>query len=151
MPEITLLTNAIRAQLKQFRAFAVASDVKDVRVWWRKHEHLFPDIAPVPRALLGIPGSQIECERIFNIAGLIVGIRRTRLSPEALDEIVNIYKNYPDDPTYNLSLLKGAEDELNPAAEWETLVANELNTHDRYESELREAGLLEESAVVIDE
>ncbi|KAK3245023.1 hypothetical protein CYMTET_45389 [Cymbomonas tetramitiformis] len=32
LPEIALLTNAIRAQLKQFRAFAVASDVKDVRV-----------------------------------------------------------------------------------------------------------------------
>ncbi|KAK3249447.1 hypothetical protein CYMTET_41121 [Cymbomonas tetramitiformis] len=31
LPEIALLTNAIRAQLKQFRAFAVASDVKDVR------------------------------------------------------------------------------------------------------------------------
>jgi len=33
-----------------------------------------------------------------------------------LDDIVNIYKNYPDDATHDLSLLKGAEEELNPAA-----------------------------------
>ncbi|KAK3240198.1 hypothetical protein CYMTET_49947 [Cymbomonas tetramitiformis] len=67
------------------------------------------------------PSSQIECERIFSIAGLAVGIRRKRLSPECLDEIVNIYKNYPQDATYDLSLLKGAEEELNPAVEWERL------------------------------
>eukprot|EP00854_Cymbomonas_tetramitiformis_P021494 gene21494-25854_t len=73
----------------------------------------------------------IECERIFSIAGLIVGIRRTRLSPEALDEIVNIYKNYPNNPTYQLPALQGAE--LDPALDWVHLVENEaeaLQTHE---------------------
>jgi hypothetical protein len=47
--------------------------------------------------------SEIENERVFSIAGLIIGLRRQRMSPEVLDLIVNIYKNWPDDPTVGLS------------------------------------------------
>ncbi|KAK3253613.1 hypothetical protein CYMTET_37140 [Cymbomonas tetramitiformis] len=94
IPEEEVVHAAMIAELKKFRSMEVsARDLEKaggVLGWWRTYEHLFPYMASVARAILAIPGSQIECERIFSIAGLIVGIRRTRLSPEALDEIVNM-------------------------------------------------------------
>ncbi|KAK3240915.1 hypothetical protein CYMTET_49280 [Cymbomonas tetramitiformis] len=94
VPEEEVVHAAMIAELKKFRSMEVsARDLEKaggvLAGWWRTCEHLFPYMAPVARAILAIPGSQIECERIFSSAGLIVGIRRTRyhaccLSPEAL-------------------------------------------------------------------
>ncbi len=137
---------AMVAELKKFRGLRISLEdiekVGGVLVWWSLNEKNFPFIAPVARAILGIPCSQIECERIFSIAGLIVGLRRTRLSPEALNEIVNIYKNYPNDPTYKLPALEGAD--LDPAVDWDHLAKNEESAVVEHEVELREAGFLEE-------
>ncbi len=55
---------------------------------------------------------------------------------------VNIYKNYPNDPTYQLPALKGAE--LDPALDWIHLVENEAEALQAHEEELREADLIDD-------
>jgi hypothetical protein len=46
---------------------------------------------------LGIAGFQIEVERVFGIASICTNLRRSRLSIDNLEMLINIYKNWPDD------------------------------------------------------
>jgi hypothetical protein len=49
---------------------------------------------------MGIVGSQIETERIFNMAKVITSLRRCWLGIENLDKLVIIMKNWPNDPKF---------------------------------------------------
>ncbi len=49
---------------------------------------------------MGIVGSQIEIERIFNMVGVITGLRHFRLGIESLDKLVLTIKNSLDDPRF---------------------------------------------------
>ncbi|KAK3255055.1 hypothetical protein CYMTET_35746 [Cymbomonas tetramitiformis] len=86
-------------------------------------------------------GSQIENERIFGIAGLVVGLRRTKLSAESLDMIVHIFKNFPDDPLAGLTQIAGDESEL--VKKWAEYVSNPQEAMETFEKELEEADALE--------
>lgn len=61
--------------------------------WWSDNFDKFPTLSELARLIFSIPGSQIECERIFSAAGLITSGLRNRLGVENLDMLVNIQKN----------------------------------------------------------
>ncbi len=61
--------------------------------WWSRHAALYPSLAEVARIVLGVPGSQIECERVFSLARLVTSQLRNRMSPENLASIVFLNKN----------------------------------------------------------
>lgn len=85
-------------ELSLFRRLVVEPDTVACPLqWWKEHEKRFPTVGFVARQLLGIPGSQIECERIFSIAGILTSLRRCRLGTENLDALVMIQKNWPFD------------------------------------------------------
>ena len=65
--------------------------------WWSRHATLYPSLAEVARIVLGVPGSQIECERIFSLAGLLTLQLRNRMSPENLASLVFLDKNVDAD------------------------------------------------------
>jgi hypothetical protein len=46
---------------------------------------------------LGIPGSQIECEPIFSIVGILTSLCRSRLGTKNLDALIMIQKSWPFD------------------------------------------------------
>eukprot|EP00854_Cymbomonas_tetramitiformis_P006881 gene6881-8215_t len=142
---------SVKAELLRFRQHKVEPDAC-FAPWWEKNEHMYTWLAPVARVLGGIPGSQIENERIFSIAGFVVGLRRTRLSAESLDLIVHIFKNFPDDPMEGLRVHLG--DDLvaeNGKESWKALVAKPHETLEAFEAELEEAGVLEYDAEEFDE
>jgi hypothetical protein len=63
---------------------------------------------------MGIVGSQIKTQRIFNMARVITGLKRCWLGIENLDKLVLIMKNWPDDPRFGCkSGLKSFEEFLN--------------------------------------
>jgi hypothetical protein len=39
--------------------------------WWRENANHFPVVSELARIILCIPDSQIECERVFSLAGLV--------------------------------------------------------------------------------
>lgn len=85
-------------ELSLFRRLVVEPiNVACPLLWWKEHESRFPTVAFVARQFLGIPGSQIECERIFSIAGILTSLRRCRLGTENLNALVMIQKNWPFD------------------------------------------------------
>jgi hypothetical protein len=50
-------------------------------------------MAELARLFLCIPASQVECERIFSVAGQLTGLLRNRMSVEKLAMMVYLYKN----------------------------------------------------------
>jgi hypothetical protein len=62
-----------------------------------RHESQFPNVAFLARQVLGIVESQIETEQNFNIAGIIITLRRSRLGSKNLEHLMMITKNWPND------------------------------------------------------
>ena len=90
------LTLKVTTELKLFRKasdlppFACKQNPLD---WWRAHSTLYPSLANLARIVLAVPGSQIECERVFSLAGLMTSHLRNKMSPERLDVVVLLSKN----------------------------------------------------------
>ena len=66
----------------------------DVLLWWKtKGSKQFANLAVVARAVFSIPASQIECERVFSVAGQFASVLRNRMGVDCLDMLVFLYKN----------------------------------------------------------
>ena len=77
----------------------------DPLLWWATvGRRRFPILARCALAVHGVPATEIECERIFSIAGIIMSKLRSRMSPEMLGNLVYIYKNWPDDATFEMRI-----------------------------------------------
>ena len=83
-----------------------------VLLWWKDQELRFPTLAFLAKQIFGIPGSQIECERVFSIAGLLTGLRRCRLGSRNLEQLVLLVKNWPDDPRLGIEKLHASIEEF---------------------------------------
>jgi hypothetical protein len=65
----------VRQELSCFHTFDVhLEEVGDPLLWWSKHEGQFSIVSYLTRAILGIPSSQIEIERVFFIACILTGL-----------------------------------------------------------------------------
>ena len=93
----------IETELRMFRKSKdlpeFASHTVSPLTWWADHSTLYPSIAELARIVLAVPGSQIECERIFSLAGLLTSQLRNRMSPENLGSLVFLSKNLDIDAT----------------------------------------------------
>lgn len=88
-----------RKELSLFRRLVI--DKEDLQegplTWWKHNEAKFPNVGFLARQYLGIPGSQIEIERIFSVAGVLMNLLRTKLGIDNLESLVMIYTNWPND------------------------------------------------------
>ncbi len=65
--------------------------------WWKEiGSERHPNLAKLALHILAIPGTQIECERLFSIAGILTRHRRTRTDADLVDVIMYVNHNYPD-------------------------------------------------------
>ena len=86
-------------ELMRFRQKAKGSMKKDETglSWWkRKGKDIYPNLAKLALHVLGIPGTQIECERVFSIAGILTRHRRSNTRVDLVDTIMYVHYNYPD-------------------------------------------------------
>jgi hypothetical protein len=56
------------------------------------HESQLFYFAFVAQQIIKIVGSQIEVERVFNIANICINMRRSKLGIENLEMLVSVYK-----------------------------------------------------------
>ncbi len=63
-------------------------------MWCITHEAQFPHEA---QQILGIIGSKIETEQIFNLAGVITNLQQSGIGIDNLDRLIMIAKNWHDD------------------------------------------------------
>ncbi len=65
----------MKEQLNHFKIKKVTKEeCKDPLSWWRTHEIQFSYVGFVAPQILGIVGSQIKAERVFNIAGICINL-----------------------------------------------------------------------------
>ena len=62
--------------------------------WWKRRESVYPTMAKLAKKYLQIPASSIPSERVFSLAGTIVSKKRASLSPENVDMLIFLKKNY---------------------------------------------------------
>ena len=67
--------------------------------------------------MLGYPGSQIECERVFSLAYLLVAAPRNRMSSDRLASTVFASKNIDMDKALHDLLGSYYESDLNAGAQ----------------------------------
>ena len=63
-------------------------------VWWKDHEVLYPHVAALAKTVLCCPSTSVPSERVFSCAGLTVSKQRGSLSPENVDKLIFLNKNY---------------------------------------------------------
>lgn len=76
--EVATLTKAINLSLVKTESSLyhcrIVNDVNVKSMWWKIHDKKFPNVAFLVCAFLGIPRSQIEIEKIFNIANVFTNL-----------------------------------------------------------------------------
>lgn len=102
-PDNRELSMKVKSELRMFQKArdlpAFASQEVSPLSWWAAHAKLYPTIAELARIVLAVPGSQIECERIFSLAGLLTSQLRNRMSPENMGSLVFLSRNLDVDAT----------------------------------------------------
>ena len=61
--------------------------------WWRNNALQFPHMAQVARAVLAIPASEVDVERLFCGGRDLLGIRRSLMSGETM-RILTLLRAY---------------------------------------------------------
>ncbi|CAM9136222.1 unnamed protein product, partial [Laminaria digitata] len=61
---------------------------QDVLDWWFAHRSTFPTLYRVACTYLAIPATSGTAERIFSTAGKVVTLKRNRLDPETVNDLV---------------------------------------------------------------
>jgi hypothetical protein len=67
----------------------------DLLAWWKDKENQFPILAAMARDLLTVQASTVASESAFSTSGRIISIRRTRLTPKAVEMSICL-KDYLD-------------------------------------------------------
>ena len=80
--------------MKRYFADPAVSRNEDPLLWWRKNESRFPHIARLARLFLAVPATSTPSERVFSAAVNIVTKKRSALSPENVDALIFLNKNW---------------------------------------------------------
>ena len=80
-----------------WRLIVVNPKAEQPLMWWKLNASRLPSISFLARQILAIPGSRIEMERIFSIAGVLTSLRHCRLGLNNQDSLIMINKNWLDD------------------------------------------------------
>jgi hypothetical protein len=87
------LVNCINEELKMFLKEPPTDRNSCPLRWWREHKLYMPHLARIARALLSIPATSVNSERLNSTSGNIVTIRRGRLLTEHVAELTFLAEN----------------------------------------------------------
>lgn len=63
--------------------------------WWKAHEFNFPTVAKAARTLFSVPGSEVDCERLFSGGRDLLGVRRKVMGTTSM-RICQLLKSWYD-------------------------------------------------------
>ena len=85
------LTRAVDVEVRMYHKAKDLPNFGDDKIsplkWWATHATSYPLLFELAMIVLATPSSQIECERVFSVAGLFTSQLRNRMSPESLGSI----------------------------------------------------------------
>jgi hypothetical protein len=62
--------------------------VANPHTWWRDNRASYPVLAILARKYLAIPATSVASERVFSFSGNMITDKRTRLSDDAVSDMV---------------------------------------------------------------
>ena len=65
--------------------------------WWASWQSKYPKLSTLARRMLAVPGTSVPTERIFSAAGATVTARQSSLSPDNVDKLLFLHKNFKKD------------------------------------------------------
>eukprot|EP00063_Salmo_salar_P021871 XP_013996706.1 PREDICTED: zinc finger BED domain-containing protein DAYSLEEPER-like [Salmo salar] len=77
--------NTIKEEEASYKAASGIPVDGDPLAWWKSNECKYPHIAMMARRYLAVPGTSVPSERVFSMAGDIVTVKRSTLSPDNVD------------------------------------------------------------------
>ncbi|KAK3275016.1 hypothetical protein CYMTET_16836 [Cymbomonas tetramitiformis] len=152
----TTILEIMKAEYVRFSEELIATPEDDgfnVLAYWAdcKCGGQFPTIRYLARIIFSIPGSEIENERVFSIAGCVASIKRATMLAENLDMAVHINQNHPDDPMLDMHVseekLKAMQGENDPRDTFSTYTGvrdHDTRIADDFETLLIEHELVDE-------
>ncbi|KAK1427878.1 hypothetical protein QVD17_16582 [Tagetes erecta] len=87
-------------------------DSFDILAWWKGREAEFPVLSAMARNLLGSQPSTLASESAFSTCGRVISLRRTRLSPEAVEMCICLKDHL--DAVDRIQHLTSLEDVIEP-------------------------------------
>lgn len=84
----------VEEEVQHYRSVQSLSVESNPLVWWRDNENQFPHLAKLAKRFLGIPATSVPSERVFSTAGDIVRAQRASLTPDNVDMMVFLKKNF---------------------------------------------------------
>lgn len=89
-------SSMIEQECQAYISTAHPNHVRDDEVlqYWNQRRVQFPWLSALAAKLLCIPATSTPSERVFNVAGLTISARRTKLHPKNVDKIIFIHDNY---------------------------------------------------------
>ena len=86
-------TSPIRKEMERYENFSTAPKTVNILGWWKRMANALPILSEFARSVLAIPASSAKSERVFSRGSNIVTIKRTRLNPKKVEEILVIGEN----------------------------------------------------------
>jgi hypothetical protein len=84
----------VENEFKKYWSEKLAGRESDPLVWWSTHASTYPTVSVIAKKFLTSPATSAPSERAFSNAGLTVTCLRNLLSPETVDSLVFLSKNY---------------------------------------------------------
>jgi hypothetical protein len=79
--------------IKQYVDCVSNQNFDDPLLFWNNNEYKFPELARLAKKFLGVPASEAEVERIFNISGRIFNPERRSLGVDNYENLVFLKLN----------------------------------------------------------
>lgn len=80
-------------EIENYLNLPIFPENTDVYMWWNSNKNTFPILFQLARKYLSIPATSVPCERLFSDAGNCITIKRSRLSPQIVTQLLFVKKN----------------------------------------------------------
>ena len=85
--------NKIKSEMIKYESFSLAPREGNILYWWKTHSSLLPLLSRIARTILAIPSSSAKSERVFSTGGNMVTVKRGRLGPARVENLIVIKEN----------------------------------------------------------
>jgi hypothetical protein len=86
-------TRSVQEEVRMYMIESPIGRNANALEWWKVNHHRLPNLSRIARALLAIPATSVNSERLNSTSGNIVTRRRCNLLSEHVAELTFIHEN----------------------------------------------------------